>query len=54
MEDNKENKLYEIDQYAFNKSPKLIYFDFEKCAVRTIRSYGFAGCENLINTSFGK
>ena len=53
MESNKENKLYLIQNEAFIRSPKLVYFDFDNCAVRTIGQRAFQKCNNLTNTSFG-
>ena len=54
MEDNnKLNKLYHIDRYAFARSPYLTYFDFDKCVVRVFDEYCFQHCPNLTNTSFG-
>ena len=53
MEDGKENKLYLITSEAFINSKNLIYFDFDKCAVRTVGQKAFQGCSNLTNTTFG-
>lgn len=53
MEEGKENKLLKIENQAFIHSDKLIYFDFDLCAVRTIGQRAFQYCTNLTNTTFG-
>lgn len=53
MEQDKENYIYSIEDNAFCNSPNLLYFDFDKCAVRTIGAYAFQLCRQLTNTSFG-
>ena len=53
MEKNKENILYHIENNAFFNSPKLKYFDFDNCSIRTIDANAFQLCRNLTNTTFG-
>lgn len=53
MEEGKENKLYLISSEAFIKSKNLVYFDFDRCAVRVIGQKAFQGCSKLTNTTFG-
>ena len=53
MEDEKENQLYEIKDNAFQNAKSLVYFDFEKSAVRVIGNSAFRGASALTNTSFG-
>lgn len=53
MEDEKENQLYEIKEGAFYNAKSLVYFDFEKSAVRVIGNNAFRGTSALTNTSFG-
>lgn len=51
MQDN--NQLYNIDAYTFYRIMSLVYFDFEKCAVRQIGESAFQYTSNLITSNFG-
>lgn len=52
--DSKENKLYSIGTEAFYNMSNLVFFDFDRCAVRVIGARAFQKDSKLMTTSFGK